>query len=250
MQAINFRTFLGNIVKTYDDVTGNKPSLLRVSTITVMGGRQGSTPLNTFTEKFVDGDHGWKLGTTHFNNSLTISKQVGNGKNRSVKIFPNGKIHVTGSSTPLEGLDIIQEIQSIVDKIFPEIKDNPIIPMETQMINATFQVPHGIDQMTLLDLLKTQRKYVSKISFNPETYAAVKCKMFGMSVSIFKTGSVVLAGANNFKDLAVAYRFLLKILYSKDVITQPMNIKEREPMWVYQKKKFIQNIRDFYLLNK
>jgi TATA-box binding protein (TBP) (component of TFIID and TFIIIB) len=250
MQAINFRTFLGNIIKTYDGVTGNKPSLLRVSTITVMGGRKGSTPLNIFTEKFIDGDHGWKLGTTHFNNSLTISKQVGNGKNRSVKIFPNGKIHVTGSSTPLEGLDIIQEIQSIVDKIFPEIKDNPIIPMETQMINATFQVPHGIDQMTLLDLLKTHRKYVSKISFNPETYAAVKCKMFGMSVSIFKTGSVVLAGANNFKDLAVAYKFLIGILYSKSVITQPMNIKEREPMWVYQRKKFIQNIRDFYLLNK
>jgi hypothetical protein len=33
--------------------------------------------------------------------------------------------------------------------------------METQMINATFRLPHGIDQMALLDLYKKHKNFVN-----------------------------------------------------------------------------------------
>jgi hypothetical protein len=251
MEAKNFRTFLGNVIKARDEIQEPKPTLPRVSTMTVMGGRDGiTTPLATFKEKFVDGTGGWNMGTTHFNNSLTLSKDVGETKKRSVKLFPNGKIHVTGSSTPMEGLEIIQEIQKIVDEVFPETKNNPVSPMEIQMINATFRLPHGIDQMALLDLYKKHKKFVKKPSYSPETYSAVKAKMFNMTVSVFKTGSIVMSGAKNFKDIAMAYKFLIRILYDPLVEGDFINFKEKNDRMVHQKESFHQRIRDFYLLNK
>ena len=188
-----------------------------------MGGRDGiMTPLAIFKEKFVNGTGGWNMGSNHFNNSLTLSKDIGETKKRSVKLFPNGKIHVTGSSTP----------------------------METQMINATFRLPHGIDQLALLDLYKKHQKYVKKVSLNPETYSAVKAKMFNMTVSIFKTGSIVMSGAKNFKDIAMAYKFLIKILYNPKVKGDAIEIKHKNDLLVHQREQFHQRVRDFYLLNK
>jgi TATA-box binding protein (TBP) (component of TFIID and TFIIIB) len=219
--------------------------------MTVMGGRDSiATPLATFKEKFVDGTDGWNVGTNHFNNSLTLSKDVGETKKRSVKLFPNGKIHVTGSSTPMEGLEIIQDIQKIVDEVFPETTKRPVSPMETQMINATFRLPHGIDQMALLDLYKKHKNFVKKTSYSPETYSAVKAKMFNMTVSVFKTGSIVMSGAKNFKDIAMAYKFLIRVLYDPQVKGDFIDFKEKNVRMIHQMESFHQRIRDFYLLNK
>jgi hypothetical protein len=251
MDVKNFRTFLGNVIKARDGIQGSKATLPRVSTMTVMGGRDGiTTPLATFKEKFVDGTNGWNMGTTHFNNSLTLSKDIGETKKRSVKLFPNGKIHVTGSSTPMEGLEVIRDIQDIVDEVFPETTNSPVSPMETQMINATFRLPHGIDQMALLDLYKKHKKFVTKTSYSPETYSAVKAKMFNMTVSVFKTGSIVMSGAKNFKDLAMAYKFLIRVLYDPLVKGDFIVFKEKNDSLVHQKESFHQRVRDFYLLNK
>lgn len=249
MEVKDFRTFLGNVVKARDQVDGAKPTLPRVSTMTVMGGRDGATTsLAIFTEKFINGNRGWNMGTTHFNNSLTLSKEVGDKKKRSVKLFPNGKIHVTGSSTPLEGLKIIQEIQTIVDEVFPETTKFPMSPMETQMINATFRLPHGIDQLALLNLYKNHPKHVSKESFSPETYSAVKAKMFNMTISVFKTGSIVMSGAKNFKDLTRAYKFLLKILYTPHIKGENIEYKNSNENLIHQRDAFIQRVKEFYLL--
>jgi TATA-box binding protein (TBP) (component of TFIID and TFIIIB) len=251
MQVNNFRTFLGNTIKARDEINGDKPTLPKVSTMTVMGGRDGATTsLSVFRDKFVNGEGGWNMGTTHFNNSLTLSKDVGEGKKRSVKLFPNAKIHVTGSSTPVEGMDIIQEIQNIVDKIFPENVNFPCIPMETQMINATFRLPHCIDQLALLELYKTHRKYVKNISLNPETYSAVKAKMFNMTISIFKTGSIVMSGAKNFKDLSLAYKFLIGILYHPSIKGDSVKINLKNNCMIHHSDQFHEMVRDFYLLNK
>jgi TATA-box binding protein (TBP) (component of TFIID and TFIIIB) len=247
---MEYLTFLGNVVKARDKLD-RKPSLLRVSTMTVMGGRKDvTTSLTTFAEKFTSGTKGWKMANNHFNNSVTIFKELSESKKRSVKLFANGKIHVTGSSTPMEGDAIIQEIQELVDEIFPDVRDRSPIPMEIQMINATFQVPHGINQLALLDLYKTYRNKVSKISFNPETYSAVKATIFGTTVSVFKTGSVVLAGAKTFKDLAVIYKFLLDVLYHPDVKLGDIAIKNQGKTSPYQSEPFIQAVREYYLLNK
>ena len=251
MEVRNFRTFLGNVIKAHDAIQGPKPTFPRVSTMTVMGGRDGiTTPLMTFKEKFVDGTDGWNMGTNHFNNSLTLSKDVGESKKRSVKLFPNGKIHVTGSSTPMEGLKIISDIQVIVDEVFPETTQRPVSPMETQMINATFRLPHGIDQMALLELYKKYKRFVKNSSYSPETYSAVKANMFNMTVSVFKTGSIVMSGAKNFKDIAMVYRFLIRILYDEQVKGDFIEIKEKNDRLIHQRETFHQRIRDFYLMNK
>ena len=247
---MEYLTFLGNVVKARDKPE-RQPSLLRVSTMTVMGGRRDSTTsLTTFVEKFKSGTNGWEMAKNHFNNSVTIFKKLSQTKKRSVKLFANGKIHVTGSSTPMEGKAIIQEIQDIVDDIFPDVCSRSLIPMEIQMINATFQVPHGINQLELLELYKNYRNQVSKISFNPETYSAVKATIFGTTVSVFKTGSVVLAGAKTFKDLAIIYKFLLDVLYRPEVKVDEIKLKNHDNVNPYQSELFIQAIREYYLLNK
>jgi len=245
---MKFKHFLGNILNIQNRAPDDKPLLLRISTMTVMGGRRGAaTPLETFKTFFRETKGGWTMTEKSFNNSVTVFKKVDATKKRSVKFFPNGLIHVTGCATPMEGQDILKEIQILVDPLFEGITEFNIIDMETQMINATFKVPHLIDQLALIDLYERYKKYVSQVSLNPETYSAVKARMFNLSVSVFKTGSIVLSGAKRLEDLVRAYDFLLKILYDPSIMGKPAKIKEKEPEHFYQTETFMNKIRDFYV---
>jgi len=78
----------------------------------------------------------------------------------------------------------------------------------------------------------------------------VKAKMFNMTVSVFKTGSIVMSGAKNFKDIAKAYTFLTRVLYDEQVKGDFIDIKEKNDRLIHQRESFHQRIRDFYLLNK
>jgi len=220
---MKFEHFAAHILKIRQEVDFDKPSPLRVSTMTVMGGRKGAeTSLNRYKEFFKEPKEGWTITPKSFNNSVTVLKVLENNKKRSVKFFPNGLIHVTGCSTPIEAENIIKEIQTLVDPLFEGINEFDNIDIQTQMINATFKVPHLINQLALIRLYEHFRKYVTQTSFNPETYSAVKARIYGLSVSIFKTGSIVLSGAKDLENLVKTYHFLLnEILYDQSIMDKP-----------------------------
>jgi len=245
---MKFKHFVANIIKIRHNVRHEKPLLLRISTMTVMGGRKGaSTPLEIYKEFFGEPKRGWTLKQKSFNNSITVFKVIENNKKRSVKFFPNGLIHVTGCATPMEAKEVVNEIQTLVDPLFKGITNFENIDIQTQMINATFKVPHLIDQLALVEHYNTFKNMVTQTSFHPETYSAVKARVYGLSVSVFKTGSVVLSGAKDLESLAKTYHFLLeKILYEPNLVEGKVAIREKEPHNYYQTEKFINKIKERY----
>jgi len=245
---MKFKHFVANVIKIHHEIQKDKPLLLRISTMTVMGGREGAkTPLDIYKNFFSEPKQGWTLKNKSFNNSVTVMKVVENYKKRSVKFFPNGLIHVTGCSTPMESEKIVKEIQNLVDPLFEGISDFKCIDIQTQMINATFKVPHLIDQLALVEHYKRFKGIVTQSSFHPETYSAVKARIYGLSVSVFKTGSIVLSGAKDLESLVKTYHFLLNaILYEPDVMEEKTTIREKDPQHFYQTEVFINKIKKVY----
>lgn len=218
---MKFEHFVKSAERIRNKVPGDKPTPLRISTMTVRGGHEGVVrPLNAIKEHFSSPVQGWEATKSSFNNSVSIAKTTGEGKKakkRNVKFFRNGVIHLTGCSTPDEAEDIIKETQILVSKLFNET-EAPKTEIKIDMINASFKVPNEINPMKLIDLYELNTKYVSHVSMNPESYPAVKARMFNLTVSVFKSGSVLLAGAKNFKDILYAYDFLTKKLYDEYVL--------------------------------
>ena len=245
---MKFKHFMVNVLKIQNDVVNEKPLMLRLSTMTVMGGRKGAnTPLEVYKDFFSEQKEGWTIKQKSFNNSVTVMKMLSNNRKRSAKFFPNGLIHVTGCSTPMEAEEILQEIQNLVDPLFQGITQVNSVEMQTQMINATFKVPHLIDQLALVEHYKLFKNFVTQTSFHPETYSAVKARIYGLSVSVFKTGSVVLSGAKDLESLAKTYHFLLnRILYEPSVVERKIALKEKEPQHYYQSEKFINKLKKNY----
>lgn len=58
------------------------------------------------------------------------------------------------------------------------------------------------------------------VTFNPETYSAVKVKfqpepgMKMITASIFSSGKIIVTGAVNLREIIAAYRFILKTIKS------------------------------------
>jgi len=59
------------------------------------------------------------------------------------------------------------------------------------------------------------------VSFNPETYSAVKIKfvpgagMKQITASIFSSGKIIITGAVNLMEILAAYKFILQSIHSE-----------------------------------
>lgn len=246
MDVKEYRDFIGNLIRIHDGVEGEKPSIPRVIMMTIMSGRENAKfASDVFIERFVDGTMGWFVKINNWRNAVTLNKITRDGKKRSLKIYVNGKLHVTGTATPMEGERIMKEVIELVDQVFPEFKSNHLIPTQIQLINASFGVPHEIYHPYLRTLFKD--KYASSISVVPqrEKYSGLLFHVFNTTVSIFKTGSVVIKGAKNFRDIVKTYRLLCKILYIPELKREIKCLKNYSP----QEEKLIKTIREYYLLN-
>jgi TATA-box binding protein (TBP) (component of TFIID and TFIIIB) len=248
MDVKEYRSFVGNLIRIHDRINEPKPSIPRVITMTIMSGREGARiARETFVERFEDGRNGWYLKLNGFRNAVTLSKVTQEGNNRSLKVFVNGKLHLTGTSTPMEGERLMKEVVELVDHVFPEHATLPLIPTEIQLINASFYVPHGIYNPDLRTLFKEH--YSGSISVVPQRkkYSGLLCYMFNTTVSIFKTGSVVIKGAKSMRDIVKTYNLLCKVLYTPELKREAptKNIKKYSP----QEDALIKVIREYYLLN-
>jgi TATA-box binding protein (TBP) (component of TFIID and TFIIIB) len=80
------------------------------------------------------------------------------------------------------------------------------------MINANFSVNMTLDLNKVISNMKS-RGYI--VSFNPETYSAVKIKfspkpgMKQITASIFSSGKIIITGAVNLAEIVEAYSCIL-----------------------------------------
>lgn len=139
-----------------------------------------------------------------FYNSLTATTS----DNNSIKIFPNGSIHITGC----KNIEKVYEMFDTVSKILKlDINSKKII-----LINCHFKHYSKIDQNKLKDIINSNSMF--KIAtLNLKNYAGLNAKFISstgheVTIIVFSTGSVSIFGSKNTVDIKEAYLSIKKIL--------------------------------------
>jgi len=200
-----------------------------------------------------------KKDNEHFYNSCSIIvKAAKDVKCVNIKLFNNGKITLTGSKKEMDGFNsckvLLEELKKYPDIFINLNKDHvkllEIINYKITMINSDFNTNFKIDLLKLLTILNTDKKELFT-KFNPEKYRGLiigyywntenkiqegrcnckgKCNGKGngtgllqckkITISIFKSGSIIITGGRLVKQIEDAYYFINNILKEnfKDII--------------------------------
>lgn len=192
-----------------------------------------------------------KKDNEHFYNSCSIIvKGSLTTKCVNIKLFNNGQITLTGSKEELDGFysasvllhEMKKEKDIFVNMEESEIEKTEIVNYKITMINSDFDTNFKIDLLKLLNILNTKEKELF-IKFNPEKYRGLiigyywntekelqdgkclcksKCNGKGcgtgdgqckkITISIFKSGSIIITGGRLVKQIEDAYKLINSIL--------------------------------------
>jgi TATA-box binding protein (TBP) (component of TFIID and TFIIIB) len=157
----------------------------------------------------------WRRKYTSFYNQVSLT-YTDSYSTKSVKVFPNGTVHVTGCTNLFECRDVMEQVKTLFQIILNWSEPIPFSDPQILMINSNFSLNCEVDQYELIDRLRQHKMF--KITFTPEKYSAVKVKfkplpdMKLVTVMIFRTGNIVINGAVTLKEVAYAYKVINKHL--------------------------------------
>lgn len=223
--------------------------VLNVSTITLICNLNvDNVSIQTFSENFKS-NHGivmkvqsairdGRLDVTRrskvkraFFNQITLNyKDI---SNKSIKIFSNGKLQITGLTSVYE----CQALSDYVLRILQETLQDTTIEITDRyigMINSNFSTKTNLDLMKLNRILNRNGNVMS--IYNPESYPAINMK-FQMeqnctSIFIFGTGNIVTTGGKNLRDIRMSYQFIHKTImdnYEEVCRNTEFTIKTKDP---------------------
>ena len=193
-----------------------------------------------------------------YNSCSIIVKASQNIKCVNIKLFNNGKISLTGSKYEFDGyhacIVLLEEMKKqkliFTDMIEEDINKTKIENYKITMINSDFHTNFKIDLLKLLNILNTHEKELFT-KFNPEKYRGLiigyywntdkkeqngrctcktKCNGKGcgtgdgqckkITISLFKSGSIIITGGRLVKQIEDAYNSINNILkeYYHDII--------------------------------
>jgi TATA-box binding protein (TBP) (component of TFIID and TFIIIB) len=158
-----------------------------------------------------------KVKKTFFNqitlNYIDVSK-------KSIKLFSNGKLQITGVSCYFECHQIIEKVTRWINKS-AQIAVYQVSDAYIGMLNINFSVKHLIDLPALNRVLNSFDNVMGV--YNPETYPAINMKLQNTreylpnntknttSLFIFGTGNIVVTGNKSIDGAIHAYEFINKL---------------------------------------
>lgn len=152
----------------------------------------------------------------NFFNQLTFWYK--DGTKKSVKIFINGNVHVTGCRSLKEYVGLVYRICNFMDVLFPGDGANRChaTDIELQMVNTNFSINMG------LDLSKLKRILLDKgmcATYDREVYPGLNLKVptspgREASVLIFISGNIIITGVKSFMEVYEAYKFITETVAS------------------------------------
>ena len=227
---------------TIDDIRDRitipqKPSYVNITTITLLCNGVDNIDIPKIRAYYEKYDNNLKIKSTtgnkdnvidtminlstKFYNQITITYKCSLYRNtKSIKVFPNGTIHITGGSNPLNCQRVLMHLSTILNHILNvsiKLDDFRIV-----MINSNFSINYLVNLLEIESIFSDMSMF--NVSFEPDKYSAVKIKfkpaedMKQVTVSIFSTGKVIITGAETLKEIASSYRIINEIISMYDVI--------------------------------
>lgn len=217
--------------KEYDAL--RKDTNLKISTMTVVVELdtqvnfqlQAETPLPEFFRDY-DAEcvrpKGRKTGD-EFMNQMTIRYKDEVGK-KNIKIFPNGKLHMTG----IKHMKDVTEITKYVGEF---LGTSQVTNVQICLMNCNFNMNMGINLNILADILisVTDPNLYLPFSFrDPNKYPGIRMKYKNSSILLFASGSVMIAGAKRMTDISSCYHFIRTLIHDHyEEVNCPILMKKK-----------------------
>lgn len=170
----------------------------------------------------------WRRKYTTFYNQISLTYQD-EYSNKSVKVFPNGSIHVTGASSLLDCNRIMNQLTLIFQMLLKWPKDTVYGNPRIVMINTNYSLNWSIDQYAMIEKLENDGRF--EVDYDPAYYSAIKVKfkpgpgMKKIAANIFGSGNIIITGAQTLKEIAYAYRILNEQITSDERVAKNAVVK-------------------------
>lgn len=156
---------------------------------------------------------------------------------KSIKIFSNGRLQLTGITSITEAVSVSSIICGILNSI-PRCTNSSIDVKDVAiaMINTNFSYNCGIDITMLQKLLEGKDKVY--VSFNAERYPGLNIKHIHSdgsmtSVLFFGSGRVVITGGKQFDSITKSFKMITDIVYKNfDQLKTNVVQSEKVPKYV------------------
>lgn len=172
----------------------------------------------------------------HFGNQTTIVVRACIGTNLvrhvNVKLFKNGSIQMTGLRSIDDGPMILDALVNIIKSISPDPDALKASSFRVRLINSDFHVNMKVRREALHSILIKSFPYI-RSHYEPCMYPGVKieyyhhpdsphspccecscseCQCHKVTISVFRSGSVIITGAVSISQLEDAYNFIVSVL--------------------------------------
>ena len=172
-----------------------------------------------------------KIKKTFFN-QVTLSYY--DISKKSIKLFSNGKIQITGLTSINEANKVLEMIIRWIHEILGE--EFKIVKSSICLINCNFSINKKINLTILQNVLNENNNVIAR--YNPETYPAINMSVYEnekkvYNVFIFSTGNIVITGTKSIESVRIAYEFIIsqcEKVKMVDLHTKKQIKKEHEDM--------------------
>lgn len=167
-----------------------------------------------------------KIGK-RFDNQITviIKNKVDNIiESTNIKIFKNGNLQLAGVKNETHGSKVLNFVvaffqeQSLKNQIVDFIENIKITNYKIQLINSDFRVGFNIKREKLFKIIQNEYKNIYS-SYEPCIYPGVKIQYTNdkkstkkTTIAVFRSGCVIVTGAQKLEDTESAYNFIKQLL--------------------------------------
>lgn len=218
-----FKYLLGDKLVCKDENYSNISILkdLTISTITICA--DFSSKINIDKIKTVYSNNITKAFYNSINIYITVKYQ--DRFRISVKIFKNGKIGMAGLTNAKSCSYALRKIFKRLNKLECFEDDTMCIgDVRVCMINSDFKINKNIKQQNLCNILDDNKNNynIERLTFNPSKYPAINIKFKEdnkiITCAIFRPGSVIITGGDNFQNYKKIFLNILQILDNNNII--------------------------------
>lgn len=157
-----------------------------------------------------------KRGST-FYNCISIG-YVDRYSTKAVKLFTNGSIHVAGCCNLLDCKRLVKQLSIVLPLILNKTIDIHFGLFKIVMINTNFSLNKDLHLYKVITAFETNKEYEFLVNYDPGSYSAVVVKfkpgegMKKVTVNIFSTGNIGIAGAQTLEEQSMAYAIVNRVI--------------------------------------
>jgi len=188
----------------------------------------------------------WTLLQVSFYNQFALG-YLDQFSKKSVKIFSNGGIHVTGCANAADCTRTLKQLETLLSSIIATPLEYE--PPKVVMVNANFSINYNINLIEATRLFGASKRFT--VEFNPDRYSAIKVQVRPyegakeIKLNIFSTGRTIITSAVNLKEIVMTYKIIMDFINSHGDKIKVNKSKSREVFDVVEGWNIIDVISHF-----